>query len=93
MTPLIAAVQQIHIPIVQCLLQALAQINGTIPQGTTPLHFAAQTGNTDLVQLLCQHMANVRSTSHTGDGWDDVLEFRSLGKQSDVQLVGRFEVI
>ena len=69
MTPLIAAVQQIHIPIVQCLLQAQAQINGPVPQGTTPSHFAAQTGSTDLVQLLCQHMANVHSTSHTGDGF------------------------
>ena len=72
MTPLMAAVQQIHIPIVQCLLQAQAQINGPLaPQGTTPvttpLYYAAQTGSIDLVQLLCQHMANVRSTSNTGD--------------------------
>ncbi len=70
MTPLMAAVEQSHTAIVQCLLQAHAKVNGaTSTLGATPLYIAATTGNNPMVYLLCEQRANVcKGLSHTGDG-------------------------
>ena len=66
MTPLMAAVQQINIDIVQFLLFAKAKVNGLKTPGTTPLRLAAQTGSADVVELLCQQLADVHSVADTG---------------------------
>lgn len=70
MTPLMAAVEQSHTAIVQCLLQSHANVNGaTSTLGATPLYIAATTGNNPMVYLLCEQKANVcKGLSHTGDG-------------------------
>jgi uncharacterized protein len=50
----------------QTLLQNRADVNGTAVDGTTPLHWAVHTENTELVDLLIGAKANVRAADRYG---------------------------
>jgi ankyrin repeat protein len=65
-TPLIMASQQGHLPVVQALLQAGADVYIATDDGDTPLIGASQDGRLPIVQALLQAGADVDKAANNG---------------------------
>jgi ankyrin repeat protein len=66
-TPLHSAVYGQHTLVAEFLLEHGAKVNAArIDEGTTPLYFAADLGDTNLVSLLLKHGARPAAASRTG---------------------------
>lgn len=66
-TALTRAVKQAHLPTIQTLLAARANINGQDENGETPLIIAARTGQLEIVKLLTQAGATIDAQDQRGD--------------------------
>lgn len=60
-TPLVLAVQNSNIGIVEQLIQAGAKINISLLNGNSPLHYAAAIGNRFIAKLLIDNGANINA--------------------------------
>lgn len=60
-TPLIYAINRLHIPTITILLRSGANPNVKDVRGMTAMHYAAQTGNTELAILLLKYSANINT--------------------------------
>jgi len=68
-TPLVAALANKHFRVAQLLLHhgVCTTVNIQGYRGRIPLHSAAFSGQIDMVQLLLEHKADVKSQDHMGD--------------------------
>ena len=66
-SPLHNAAFNTHIKEAEALLLRGEPVNCLTLDGETPLHVAANTGNTQLVQLLCDHCADLDASDQHGD--------------------------
>jgi ankyrin repeat protein len=65
-TPLIDAVKAADQATVRTLLNQRADVNGSQPDGTTALHWAADRDNPEMVELLVRAGANVKAANRYG---------------------------
>lgn len=66
-TALHGAVYRSHLPIVEALLQAGADVNRVDYLGVSPLHTAATLGNLDLIELLLRFSADATMADDMGE--------------------------
>ncbi len=66
-TPLSRAVRKERKATVEALISMGANVNTTNAIGSTPLHFAAISGNLDIVRLLLENGAEVNAKTNGGD--------------------------
>ena len=59
-TPLLAACDKGHLPIVHLLLSHGTKVNSQNTKNLTPLHIAAERGHTKIVELLLDYHINSR---------------------------------
>lgn len=84
--PLQKAAAEMNFKAVEFLLNKKADANAKTLNGMTAMHFAAMSGQTDIIKLLLAHQAKV-NVATTNEGWTPLHLAAQFGQKEAVQLL------